>query len=143
MPDLRAQRRNIYPSTALSAQTVTSQTEKATVGRGVRLYVYCSVPTAGGGVDSISLCALPPNGSGTPVVLAGFNKANMLAQTGTLVFDFYPGQSNSGFAGTGLTLTVGTAYGSAAITLPMQWAVQITLGAANSATVAIDTEILP
>jgi hypothetical protein len=142
MSSLRAQRRNLFPSTALTAGTTTSQTEKATVGRGVRLYVYVSAVTAGGGTDSISLAALPPNGS-SAAVLAGFSKANMLAVQGTLVFDFYPGQSNSGFAGSGLTLTVGTSYGSAAITLPMQWAVQIVLGAGNSATIAIDTEILP
>lgn len=139
---LRVQRRNLYPATAITAATKTSQTEQATVGRGVRLYVYCSGPTAGGGTDSISLVAMPPNG-GTGVVLATVGKANMLAQTGTLVIDFYPDQTGQGFGGTGLTLTTGTAYAAVAISLPLQWAVQIVLGAGNTATVAIDAEILP
>lgn len=142
MASLRAQRRNLVPSAALTPGTTTSKTEQASVGRGVRLYVYCSAPTAGGGTDSISLVALPPNGAAA-VVLATFSKANLLAQTGTLVFDFYPGQSASGFAGAGLTLAAGAGYGSAAITLPMQWAVQLVVGALNAATVAIDAEILP
>ena len=139
--DLRAQRRNLYPATALTAQTVVSQTEKATVGRGVRLYVYCSVPTAGGGTDSISLCALPPNG-GAAVVLAGFSKANLLAQTATLVFDFYPGETGD-YTGAGITFAAGATFATVALSLPLNWAVQIVLGTGNTATVAIDAEIPP
>ena len=138
---IRIQRRNLFPSQALTAGTVTSQTENATVGKGVRLYVYVSAVTAGGGTDSLNLVALPPNG--TAVVLAGFSHANMLAAAGTLVFDFYPGQTNSGFAGANATIAVGANYGSIAIALPLKFAVQLTIGAANAATIAIDAEILP
>lgn len=139
--NLRTQRRNLYPATALSAQTVTSPSERAIVGLGVRLYVYCSAVTAGGGTDSIGLVALPPNG-GTGVTLATFGKANMLSVAGTLVFDFRPGATGE-FAASGLTFTAGAGYGAAGISLPLVWAVSITLGAGNSSTIAVDAEILP
>lgn len=139
--NFRIWRRNLYPATALSAQTVTSQTEKATVGVGVRLYVYCSAVTAGGGTDSVSLMAVPPNG-GTAVTLATFSKVNMLSAAGTLVFDFRPGATGE-FAASGLTFAAGAGYGAAGISIPLTWAVSITLGTGNSATVAVDAEILP
>jgi hypothetical protein len=138
----RTQRRNFYPATALTAGTVTSQTEKARVGLGVRLYVTISAVAAGGGTDSIFLCALPPNG-GAALPLAGFSHANLLAVAGTLVFDFYPGQSAAGFVGTGATLAAAAGYGSAAVSVPLQFAVQIVIGTGNAATIAIDIEILP
>ena len=139
---IRVQRRNLFPSTALTAGTKSTQNEDALAARGVRLYVYVSGVTAGGGTDSISLCAVPPGG-GNAVVLATFSKANMLATAGTYVFDFYPDLTAVGFAGTGSTLAAGANYGAAAITLPVKWNVQIVIGAANAATIAIDAEILP
>jgi len=140
---LRAQRRNLYPATALSAQTVTSQTEKVTVGRGLRLYIYCSATTQGAGTDSISLMAAAPDG-GANIQLASFSGTHMLSATSgaRLVFDFYPGETGS-IAPAGVTFAAGSSYAAGAITLPMQWAVQIVLGTGNSATVAIDAEILP
>lgn len=139
--NLRIQRRNLYPAAALTAGTVTSQTELARAGLGVRLYVYCSAVTAGGGTDSVSLVALPPNG-GAAVVLATFSKTNMLSAVATLVFDFRPGATGE-FAASGLTFAAGATYGAAGISVPLQWAASLTLGAGNSATIAIDAEILP
>jgi hypothetical protein len=138
----RTQRRNLYPAKALTAGVATSQTEKAQAGRGVRLYVTISAVTAAGGTDSIALCALPLNG-GAAIPLVTFSHANLLAVAGTLVFDFYPGQSAIGFAGSGSTLAAGASYGSASISLPLNWAAQITMGTGNAATIAIDAEILP
>jgi hypothetical protein len=141
---VRAQRKNLYPATALTAQAVLSQVEKATVGRGVRLYVNVSAVSGGTGTDSISLCALPPNSAaGVLIPLIGFSKVGMLSLVaGTYVFDFYPGGSsvltNNGAA----ALTTGNLMGAAGVNLPMQWGVQIVLGTGNGATVSVDAEIL-
>jgi hypothetical protein len=141
--DLRAQRRNVYAATALSAQTVTSQTETMTVGQGVRFYVYGSATTQGSGTDSIALVAVPPDGNAN-IVLGTFSGTHLLSATAgaRLVFDFRPGETGSE-VGSGITFAAGTSYGAMAISPPRQWAVQITLGTGNSATVAIDAEILP
>lgn len=129
---------NVIPATAIAvAGTLLSQTEKATWGKGVRLFVTVSAATAGGGVDAIFLCAVPPAG-GTAIPLLGFAFANALSVAGVYVADFYPGAW--------LPVTVaagGHLLGAAGIELPMQWAVQVVMGAGNAATITVDAEMMP
>jgi hypothetical protein len=135
----KAIRRNVLPQVgATSGQTKTSQVEQNTWGRGIRFYVTLASITAGGGTDSLYLCALPP-GSATPISLAGFSAVNLLSQTGTFVFDFYPGAwlPPAGIAAAGNLL------GTAGVHLPLSWAVRVVFGVGNAATIAIDAEILP
>jgi hypothetical protein len=141
----RSQRRNIYPSTALgNSASVTSQTEKLTVGKGIRFYVYCSSTTQGTGSDTFSLVAVPPDGN-ADIVLGTFSGTHMLSTTGgvRLVFDFYPGETGSIVPASGITFAAGAEYGAAAISPPMQYAVQLTLSSSSAATIAVDSEILP
>ena len=138
----RILRRNVFPATPLTAGTVFSPTQQATVGLGVRFYVTAA-SVAGSGADSIALCAVPPNGN-PPVPLASFSGAALLSTARTMVFDFYPGQSNIGFAGVNAgTLANGPLYGVANLSVPLNWCLQITLGAGNSSTISVDAEILP
>lgn len=140
---LRTQRRNLVPPTALTAGTILSQVEQSTTGLGVRCYVTAAAVTSGGGADSIALCAVPPNG-GPPIPLASFSANNLLSTARTNVWDFYPGQSNIGFAGTNAgTLANGPLYGVANLSVPLNWCLQITLGAGNSSTISVDVEMLP
>lgn len=134
----KALRRNVIPSTALTAGTTTSQIETNTWGRGIRFYVTISAVTAGGGTDKLFLCGQAPAG-GSLLPLAGFSAANMLASAGTFVFDFYPG---AWMPGSGIA-TGGALVGAMGVELPLNWGVQLVLGAGNAATIAVDAEILP
>jgi hypothetical protein len=139
--DIRAQLRNIIASQAINAATVNSAAHTCRSGKGVRFYVYTSSVTAGGGTDQVNLIAYPPDG-GAAVVLAGFSKANLLATAGRYVFDFYPGETGS-IVGSGITFAGASGYGAAAVSIPISFGVQIVLGAGNTATVAVDGEMLP
>lgn len=142
MFNLRAQQRNVISSQAITAATVTSAAHKLTSGKGVRFYVYVSSVTTGGGTDQVNLVSYPPDG-GAVIVLAGFSKANMLAAgAARFAFDFYPGETGS-LAGTGVTFLAGADYGAAAVSVPMSFGCQIVLGTGNTATVAVDAELLP
>lgn len=134
----KALHRNVIPATALAAgTTTTSQTERATYGRGIRFYVTVSAVTAAAGTDKLFLCGISPAG-GTAVPIVGFSAVNMLAVAGTYVADFYPG------AWLPPTVAAGSAMlGAAGIELPLQWAVQIVIGAGNAATITVDAETLP
>ncbi len=133
----KALKRNIVPATALTASTTISQTEQAQFGRGVRLWITVAAATAAGGVDSVSLCGVPPAG-GTAVPIAGFSAANALSVAGTYMADFYPGAWLPATVAAGNKL-----LGAAGICLPVQWAVQIVIGAGNAATITVDAEMLP
>jgi hypothetical protein len=139
-------RRNVIPSTAIAlAGSLTSQTEGNIWGRGIRFYVTVSAVTAGGGTDSFYLNGVPPANqataleAGASIKLTGFAAANMLSVAGTYCFDFYPG----GWLPTGGLAASGQLLGVAGIHLPFAWAVSITMGAGNAATVVVDAEILP
>ena len=134
----KALHRNVIPATAIAAAgTLTSQTERATWGKGIRFYVTVTGGGAAGGVDTIFLCAVPP-GQTVAVPLVGFAAANALSVNGVYVADFYPG------AWLPPTLAAGgVLLGAAGIELPMAWAVQIAMGAGNSATVTVDAESMP
>jgi hypothetical protein len=130
--------RNVIPATPIAAAgSITSQTEFATWGRGIRFFVTVSAATAGGGSDAIFLCAIPPAG-GPAVPIAGFAAANALSAAGVYVADFYPGAWLPPTMAAG-----GHLLGIAGIELPMKWAVQVVLGAGNSATIAVDAEMMP
>jgi hypothetical protein len=129
---------NLIPATAIAlAGTLLSQTEFATWGKGVRLFVTVAAVTLGGGTDTISLCAIPPQG-GAAIPLVGFAAVNALAVAGVYVADFYPGAwlPNTVAAG-------GKLLGAAGIELPMKWATQIVMGAGNAATITVDAEMMP
>lgn len=134
----KAQQRNIIPATAIAlAGTFTSAVHRSTWGKGVRLFVTVAAPTDGAGVDTIFLCAVPPAG-GVAVPLVGFAAASSLSVAGVYVADFYPG------AWMPATVAAGSALlGVAGIELPMQWAVQVVMGAGNAATITVDAETLP
>ena len=138
--DLRSKRRNLYPATALTAGTVTTQTETAKVGIGLRLYITCSAVTTGGGNDSVNICAIAPNG--TTVALLQISQTNYLAQARTGVIDLHPGVSGN-LLGSGITVTPFGYYAAISFTLPLQWCIQLTLGTGNAATLQVDAEILP
>ena len=130
--------RNVIPATAIAAAgTLTSQIEKATYGKGLRLFLTVAAATAGGGVDAVFLCAVPP-GTVTPVPLAGFAIANMLSVAGVYIADFYPGAWLPPVLAAG-----GALVGAAGIELPTAWAVQIVMGAGNAATITVDAEMMP
>lgn len=135
----KAIRRNVLAAFAVSAAgTKTTQVEQSTWGRGIRVYVTVTSPTAAGGNDSLYLCAQVP-GTTTVIPLTGFVTANMLSAAGTFAFDFYPGAwlPSSGIAASGNLI------GTAGVHLPTLWAVRVVYGTGNSGTVAIDAEILP
>ena len=130
--------RNVIPATAIAAAgIVTSQTEKATWGKGIRLFVTVAAATAAGGVDTIFLCAVPPAG-GAAVPIVGFAAANGLSVAGVYVADFYPGAWLPPTVAAG-----GALLGAAGIELPMNWAVRIAMGAGNAATITVDAELMP
>jgi len=129
---------NVIPATALLASSTTiSQTENATYETGVRLFITVAAPTLGGGTDSVYLCAVPPRG-GVAIPLAGFSGVNALAVAGTYMVDFYPG---AWLPAAGVTLK--NLLGAFGLSLPMQWAVQIGIGAANAATITVDAVVMP
>ena len=140
----RVQRRNLLPPTAISAATVVSQTENASVGRGLRLYIYCTNVTQGAGTDSVTLMAVPPDG-GLPIAMAGITGSRILSTTGGMRYciDFYPGQPQPGYAATGVTVAAAATYATVCLTIPLKYCVQVVLGTGDSATVAIDSEVLP
>ena len=139
--------RNIIPATAVAAAgTITSQLQQATKGLGIRFYVTVAGGTAGGGVDTLFLCGVPPTlTQGNPLALkaapaipiAGFANANALSVNGVYIADFYPGVWLPPTIAAG-----GALIGAAGIALPIFWAVQIVLGAGNSATITVDGEYL-
>jgi hypothetical protein len=130
--------RNIIPGTALAAaSTTTSQTAQSTYGRGIRFYITVATVTAAGGTDKLFLCGIPPAG-GAAVPIVGFSGANMLAVVGTYVADFYPGAWLPPTVAAG-----GVLLGAAGIEVPLNWAVQIVIGAGNAATITVDAETLP
>jgi hypothetical protein len=135
----KAIRRNVLAATAVAAgATQTSQIEKNTWGRGIRLYVTITAVTATGTSDSFYLCDAAP---ATPTVafpLVGFTAANLLATAGTWVFDFYPGGALPASLATG-----GQLKGLAGVELPLTWAVQAVMGAGNAATIQVDALTLP
>jgi hypothetical protein len=133
----KALRRNLIPSTALTAGTKTSQVEQSTYGRGVRFYVTLSSVSTTGSTDKLFLCAQVP-GTTNVIPLAGFSGASMLSTAGTWVFDFYPGAWLPSQVASG-----GQSMGALGIHLPLVWAVELMLGAGSAATVVVDAEVLP
>jgi hypothetical protein len=133
----KAQRRNVVPSTALTAGTTTSQVEQNTWGKGIRFYVTLSAVTTTGGTDKLFLCAQVP-GVTTIIPLAGFSGASLLSTVGVYAFDFYPGAYQPATIAAG-----GNSLGVMGMYLPMNWAVQLVLGSGSAATVQVDAEILP
>jgi hypothetical protein len=134
----KAIRRNVFPATALLADTTTtSQNERNTWGSGIRFFITVASATTTGGVDSFSLCAVPP-GSATPVPLVGFSGVSMLSVAGVYIADFYPSAWLPGAIAAG-----GKLLGAAGIYLPSTWAVQIVLAVGSVATVTVDAETLP
>lgn len=133
----KSRRRNVMASVALTAGSTNSVTEQASFAKGVRFFITCSTVTASGGTDKLFLCALPPNG-GAALPMVGFSAINMLSTAGTYTADFYPGAWLPPTIAAG-----GVMLGAAGIELPMQWCVQVVLGTANAATIAIDAEMLP
>jgi hypothetical protein len=128
--------RNIIPVTAIAAAgSLTSQTESATYGRGIRLIITVSGATAAGGIDEIFLCAVV---GGVAVPIIGFSLANELSVNGVYFADFYPGAWIPATVAAG-----GALLGAAGIYLPMGWAVKIQMGAGNSATIKVDGEMFP
>ena len=145
--NLRIQQRNVFPSQALTAAggPYYSPTHKATVGKGIRFYVYTSAPTLSSTPDSISLCAVPPNG-GSPVVIGSLSGPSagggLTGAAGTYVFDFYPGSTSSQAPpGSGAAATFGG--GVLAVSIPLQWQIKIALGTGGAVTLAVDAEMLP
>jgi hypothetical protein len=139
MHQVKSLRRNIIPSTAMTTgQTLTSKTEQALYGRGIRLYVTLSSVGTASGNDLLHLCAVPP-GAITPVPLVGFTGAALLSTAGTFMFDFYPG---AWLPASGLSAN-GCLKGAAGVELPGSWAVQLTMATGSSATVVVDAELLP
>jgi len=134
----KVQQRNVIPATAIAlAATLTSAIHTATWGKGIRFFITVAAATAGGGTDTFFLCAVPP-GSTTPVLLVGFADVNSLSVAGVYVADFYPGAWLPPAVAAGSAL-----LGAAGIDLPLQWAVQIIMGAGNAATVTVDAVTLP
>jgi hypothetical protein len=134
----KSRHRNVIPATAIAAAgTLTSATQFATYGRGVRFYITVAAATAAGGIDTIFLCAVPPAG-GTAVPIVGFAAANSLSVAGVYTADFYPGAWLPATIAAG-----GKLLGCAGIELPMQWEVQVTFGTGNAATITIDAEMIP
>lgn len=134
----KSQHRNVIPATAIAtAGTLTSGVQNATYGQGIRFYITIAAAVAAGGIDAIFLCAVPP-GAVTPIPITGFAAANSLAVAGTYFADFYPGAWLPAVLAAG-----GKLLGAAGIQLPMKWAVQIVMGAGNSATVTVDAEMMP
>lgn len=130
--------RNVIPATAIAAAgTLTSQVETATYGTGIRFYITVTGATAGGGTDAIFLCGVPPAG-GVPVPILGFALANALSVNGVYIADFYPSAYVPPTVAAG-----GALLGAAGIYLPISWAVQIQMGAGNSATIRVDGEMFP
>lgn len=130
---------NVMPATALAGGSVTiSQTEHATYERGIRLFVTVSGAVAAAGIlDAIFLCAVPPKG-GAAIPLVGFALANAFGVNGVYCADFYPGAWLPDTLAAG-----GNLLGAAGIELPLDWAVQIAMGAGNSATIAVDAVVMP
>lgn len=136
--------RNIIPVTAIAAAGVlTSQVEMATWGKGLRLYITVTGAVAGGGTDALFLCGVVP-GTGIPgvpaviVPIAGFSLVNQLSVNGVYTADFYPGAWLPPALAPG-----GSLLGAVGIYLPMKWAVQLRMGAGNSAGIQVDGEMLP
>jgi hypothetical protein len=129
---------NVISATALAASSTTiSPTQSATWGRGIRFYITVAAVTLGGGTDSIYLCAVPPRG-GVAIPLAGFSGVNALAVAGQYMIDFYPG---AWLPAAGVTLkNLIAVFG---LELPMNWAIQIGIGAGNAATITVDAEMMP
>ena len=133
----KSSRPNVVRATAFTAGTYTSQVETNTWGRGIRLYVTVSAVTSADATDSLFLCGAVPS-TGTLIPLAGFSAAGILSTAGTFVFDFYPGAWLPSQVASG-----GASLGVMGLHLPLQWAVQLTLGTGNAATLQVDAEILP
>ena len=135
---VRSIRRNVLAAIACAASsTTTSAAQKDWLGKGIRFYVTVASPTAGGGTDTIFLCAMPPAG-GAAVPIAGFAAANALSVAGTYFADFYPGAWLPPTVAAG-----GKLLGAAGIAVPLNWAVQVLIGAGNAATITIDAETIP
>jgi hypothetical protein len=136
--------RNIIPVTAIAvAGTLISQVETATWGKGIRLYITVTGATTGGGTDALFLCGVVPGTALTsnPVIvpIVGFAVVNGLSVNGVYVADFYPGAWLPAAAGA----VGGALLGAVGIYLPMNWAIEIRLGAGNVATIRVDGELLP
>lgn len=131
-------RRNVLPATACAGgSTTTSGSQQDVAGSGVRFQVTVAGATATGTADSLFLCVIPAAG-GAAVPLVGFSAANQLSVNGMYFADFYPGAWLPATVAAG-----GKLLGAAGTHVPLSWAVQVVMGAGNSATITIDAVMLP
>jgi len=135
----KALQRNVIAAVALAAGSTTfSAAHVATWGKGVRLIITVAAgATTTGGIDTVFLCGFAP-GNTTPIPLVGFALASGLSVAGVYFADFYPGAWLPPTIAAG-----GNLLGVAGIYLPINWSVQLVMGAGSVATVTVDAEMLP